>query len=228
MTTSLPWPLAAVLPADVALFRATVHRAVALGFTHVEVTAMAKRPADCLDALAESGVLVAAATLSGDACTGSLPQRKAALAQLERQIADAALLGAGSALLAPPPDVCESAFADLCTLLGDYAAGRMMRLALWPRAGTWLADGRALLAWLERIGTNNVGLIVDSDDPELVRQASRRLFHVRLRGRKIEPALAEALAQVHYRGAVGVEAWDEGGTSTAHSPQTSSSTSSAT
>jgi sugar phosphate isomerase/epimerase len=224
MKPPLPWPLAAVLPDDPALFRAAVLRATALGFTHVEAAALASRPGDHLEALAEAGVVVAAAALSGDACTGSLAERRAALARLERQVADAALLGAGCVLLAPPPGAGEAAFADLCALLAEHAARRMVRLALWPREGAWPADGRAALGWLERAGGSNVGLLVDNEDAELVREAGGRLFHVRLRGRAVPPPLAAALAEVIYRGALGVEGW-EGAT---QSPQTSSSTSSAT
>jgi len=45
------WTLAAVLPAEPAAFAEAVHRAAAAGFTHVEVAALADRPAEHLAAL---------------------------------------------------------------------------------------------------------------------------------------------------------------------------------
>ena len=46
-------------------------RASSLGFTHVEIAGLAERPPDHLEALADSGVLVACALLSGDLSNGS-------------------------------------------------------------------------------------------------------------------------------------------------------------
>jgi hypothetical protein len=103
----------------------------------------------------------------------------------------------------------------------------MVRLAVAPRPGTALEDGRAVLGWLERGGGSNVGLVLDKEDPALAREAGGRLFHVRLQGRAPTQALIEALAQVDYRGVLSAAAW-EGASTADQSPQTSSSTSSAT
>ena len=65
MTPSFPCPLAAILPADPARFVPAVAHAAALGFTHIEAAALADRPAGHLDALADAGLIVACAMLSG-------------------------------------------------------------------------------------------------------------------------------------------------------------------
>jgi hypothetical protein len=101
---------------------AALARAAALGYTHVELRGVADRPADHLDALADSGLLVAGVELAA-AGPGA--------AALERQIADAARLGAAVVLVDPAPFAAPPAqVIDLLVQLADFAAGRMMPLCI--------------------------------------------------------------------------------------------------
>src|SRR4051794_30962285 len=93
MTATLPWPLAAILSRDDNL-SAAVCASVAGGFTRVELPALAGRPAEHLEALADSGVVVACADLGVGLAAEGLPTRRARLEQLRLQVADAARLGA--------------------------------------------------------------------------------------------------------------------------------------
>jgi hypothetical protein len=135
MVVSIPWPLAAVLPPEPALFASSVERARVLSYTHVEVAALAERPAEHLEALAEAGVLVGCATLSGD-LGGSAEERREALRCLERQVADASRLGATCVVLTLPREsdpAADACLAEACALLAAYAGRRMVRLAVRPR-----------------------------------------------------------------------------------------------
>jgi sugar phosphate isomerase/epimerase len=189
MTSPRPWPLAARLPAAPAEFVAAVARAAALGFTHVEVTALAERPAEHLEALADAGVLVAAAALGADDVRA-----------LRDQVADAARLGATCASL--PAEVCS---AEGRALLADYAAGRMVRLCVRPAPG-------GARAWLDNCGPGTLRFLLDveacraaGEDPAAVaRRAGARLGHVHVGAAGDLGGLAEALREVGYRGAVGV------------------------
>jgi sugar phosphate isomerase/epimerase len=189
MTAFLPWPLAARLPAPPGELAAALVRAVALGFSHVEVTALAERPAEHLEALADAGVVVAAAALGG-----------ADLRALRLEVADAARLGATCAYLSA--GACP---AEDCAKLAEYAAGRMVRLCVRPAPG-------GARTWLEHGGPDALYLLLDAavcrsagEDPlALVRQAGGRLGHVHVGAADDLRELAEALREVGYRGAVGV------------------------
>jgi sugar phosphate isomerase/epimerase len=189
MTSPLPWPLAARLPAAPEALAAALARAAALGFSHVEVAALAERPLGHLEALADAGVVVAAAALGG-----------ADLRALRPQVADAARLGATCAYL--PAGACP---AEDCARLADYAAGRMVRLCVRPGPG-------GARAWLEDAGPDALHLLLDveacraaGEDPAaLARQAGRRLGHVHVGAAADLGGLAEALRAIDYRGAVGV------------------------
>ncbi len=197
-----PWPLAAVLPAEPADFIVAVGRVAALGFTHVELKALADRPAAHLDALADAGVVVACANLTGDICAGSVQQRRDTLRLLQRQIADAARLGATCAVLNVAAGH-EAYFTEGCTILSAYAAGRMMRLAVRPTVGACLADVPAALAWLERAGDANLGLALTIEgEPGEAEHVGGRLVHVYLRGPIIPNSWVEVLLAMGYRGAV--------------------------
>jgi hypothetical protein len=211
MTTPFPWPLAAVLSDEPARFPQSVDRAAALGYTHIEIPALGERPLAHLEALADAGVIVACAVLSGDLSRGSGAIRREVLRQLERQVADAARLGATCAILsagAEPQPSGEAYFTEGCALLAEYAAGRMVRLAVRPQAGSCLADAPAVLAWLARQSVEGVGLSLEESSQELLRQAGRRLFHLRLGTQSTATALAEVLAEIDDRGVVGVLEWD--------------------
>jgi sugar phosphate isomerase/epimerase len=199
---SSPWPLAAILPDEPERFCGAVARATTHGFTHVEVTALVDRPAEHLDALADAGVVVTCATLAGDLSTGSVQQRRDTLRRLERQVADAARLGATCVILSPGSGEVVL-FTEGCTLLADHAARRMVRLAVRPAVGTCLADVPATLAWLESVGVANLGLALVLEG-ELVeaQRAGDRLFHVYLHDADLPVVWVEALKTIGYKGVV--------------------------
>jgi sugar phosphate isomerase/epimerase len=98
--------------------------AVEHGFTHVDVAVLADRPPSHLEALADAGVVVAAADLPTEPLVAeSVALRRAALETARRQIADAARLGATVCCLSGPP-ITD----DVLALLDQYAAARMIRL----------------------------------------------------------------------------------------------------
>jgi sugar phosphate isomerase/epimerase len=202
MRTSFPWPLAAVLPPEPERFVGAVSRAAASGYTHLEVAALVDRPSAHLEALADAGVLVPCVRLSGDLSHASVEVRRAMLRQLERQVADAARLGATCAVLESSPgnDPGEEAcFTEGCRLLAEYARGRMVHLLVRPdpeRAAIWLAS------------VPNVGLALEGEEILRVREAGARALHIRVRGPEPSPALAEALRTINYRGVVSVLVWE--------------------
>jgi sugar phosphate isomerase/epimerase len=167
------------------------------GCTHVEVVAAVDRPAEDLEALADSGVLVASALLGRHLpadCTldaPDLPTRRRTLDLLERQVADAARLGATLACLPPCTGrdaVGPAAFADACALLAGYAAGRMVRLCVGHAPESLLPRATDALAWLAAAGHPDLGLALEpapclaaGEDPAAVaRAAGDRLALVRL------------------------------------------------
>jgi sugar phosphate isomerase/epimerase len=224
------------LPLD---FEPALRQLAALGFRHVEVTALAERPPQDLDALADSGLLVSSAAVGRglpDGCTlgaRSAAVRREALELVERQIADAARLGASCAYLVPPGDAGDEAltlFAEACRLLADYAGRRQVRLCVEHFPGRALPGAGQTLVWLDRTDHDNLFLLLDAghclisgEDPAaVIRQAGRRLGHVHLddndgrgdlhwpllAGRLTRDALAALLAELAtlgYRGAVVLE-----------------------
>jgi sugar phosphate isomerase/epimerase len=157
--------LAVGLPALPLDFAAALQVAVELGFTHVEVAAREERPADELDALADSGLFVAAADLGRDLPPGIGPTaadpaaRREAVERIGRQIADAGRLGATHAVLAlGPGGATAEQVGEVLGLLADVASRRMIRLCVatavtdavasglvrvfWPADASWLAPLR--------------------------------------------------------------------------------------
>src|SRR5438270_12654164 len=133
MLTSLPLP-----------FAAAARAARDLGFDRVDVVARADRDAADAEALADTGLLVSCAAVGRGLPAGqaldaaAVEARRAALAALERQVADAARLGATHCYLVPPADPGPAGlerFGEACGLLADYAAGRMVRLCVEPVPG---------------------------------------------------------------------------------------------
>jgi sugar phosphate isomerase/epimerase len=160
------------------------------GFTHVVLRACADRLPEDLEALADSGLLVAGAWLGGglpEGCSldaADRAPRRQALDLLKRQAADAARLGATFVLLGPGADASPAGlacFAEAIHLLGEYAAARMLRLCLGHAGGTALPTARDCLTLLE--GTRSVSLLLDvaecrrtGEDPlVLLRQAPDRI-----------------------------------------------------
>src|SRR5260370_39545241 len=99
LLTSLPVP-----------FEDAVRQVAGLGFTHVAVVALGGRPPVHLEALAESGLLVACASVGRhlpDGCTldaAAIEARRVALEEMKRQVADAARLGATHCYVVPGQD----------------------------------------------------------------------------------------------------------------------------
>jgi sugar phosphate isomerase/epimerase len=180
------------LPLD---FEAAVRRAAALGFRHVDVVAVAERPAAHMDALAETGVVVSCAAVGRGLAVGqgldavAVDDRRAALEKMKRQVADAARLGATRCYLVPGMDGGSEAlawFAEGCALLADYAGARMVRLCVEHMPGRALPSVAATLSWLEGIGHANLALLLDvghclisHEDPQgAVVQAGARLGYL--------------------------------------------------
>ena len=168
-TPALP-PVAAMLTSLPLDFEAAVRRAAALGFGHVDVVAVADRPAAHLEALAETGVIVCCAALGRGLPEGQTldaadrAPRQAALDGMKRQVADAARLGATRAYVVPGVDAGPDAlarFTDSCALLADFAAQRMVRLCVEHTPGRALPTVAAALSWLERLGHANLALLLD-------------------------------------------------------------------
>jgi sugar phosphate isomerase/epimerase len=202
-------------------FDQALQEAVALGFTQIAVTARADRPPADLEALADSGLIVAVAALGEDlpaGCTLDTPDvdaRRRALNIVRLQVIDAAQLGATCAWLRPGADVgpaAQACFAEACTLLADYAARRMLQLCVTHAPGRALPTAGHALAWVEQAGAA-VGLLLDTghlapdeDLGALIRRAGPRL------GGVIVPVafpqasraseLAEALGAMTYRGVI--------------------------
>jgi sugar phosphate isomerase/epimerase len=182
------------LPLD---FAPALAQVAEIGFTHVDVVALADRPASHLEALAHSGLIVACASLGRglpEGCTleaPSLDNCRTSLGLMKRQVSDAAMLGASVAYVVPPLDPAPESvtrFADGCALLADHAASRMVRLCLEPVPGRALGSAAAALEWLEATGLDRVSLLLDlghclishEDPAAVVRRAGPRLAHVHL------------------------------------------------
>jgi sugar phosphate isomerase/epimerase len=182
------------LPLD---FPAAVQAAVALGFTHVDVVGLVERPLEQLEALAESGLLVACVSLGRALPTDlavdalSLADRRAAVELVKQQIADAARLGATCCYIVPGEDGSAAGmdrFTDSCSLLSEYASRRMLHFCVEHTPGRALASVAQTLAWLTETGQENLRLLLDvghclisGEDPaKAVLDVGSRLGYVHL------------------------------------------------
>src|SRR6266851_8246852 len=182
------------LPLD---FDGGIRKLQGLGFTHVDLVGLAERPAQHLETLAESGLIVSCGAIGRNlppGCTldaASVALRRTALEEMRRQLADIARLGGTCAYLVPVKDAdapSVARFSEACTLLADYAAGRMVRLCIEHCPGTALPSAAATLELLHRLGHENLGLLLDvghcllsGEDPgAVITQAKDRLFYVHL------------------------------------------------
>jgi sugar phosphate isomerase/epimerase len=182
------------LPLD---FAPGVRQVAALGFTHVDVVGLVDRPPEHLEALADSGLLVGCAALGKGLPPDhtldapAVAPRRAAVEAIERQLADAARLGATHAYVVPGRDATPEGlarFTEACRLLADYAGRRMMRLYVEHVPGTALATAAATLDWLGRAGHANLALLLDvghcllsGEEPaDIIRQAGPHLGYVHL------------------------------------------------
>jgi hydroxypyruvate isomerase len=162
--------LSAVLTSLPGEFTTAVRRLADLGFSHVDVVAMADRPADHLEALADSGLLVSCASIGRELPDGetldaeSLADRRAAVESARRHIADAARLGTTACYLAPAQNAATDGltrFADSCAVLTDFAARHMVRLCVEHVPGSVLSRADDTVAWIRAVGHPNLRLLLD-------------------------------------------------------------------
>lgn len=155
------------LPCD---FGEAVRQSAALGFRHVDVVALAERPPEHADVLADTGVLVSCAPIGRGLPEGcmldaaDIEQRRSAVRRMQRHIDDAALLGATHCYLIPGLETSPGAlahFGDACGVLADHAARRMVRLCVEHIPGRALPSALGMLDWLERLGHANLFLLLD-------------------------------------------------------------------
>jgi sugar phosphate isomerase/epimerase len=182
------------LPLD---FQSGIRQLAALGFTHVDLVALADRPPEHLEVMAESGLTVSCGAIGRGLAEGCsldaapVALRRAAVNEVNRQIADIAQLGGTCVYIVPPKDTGLEAvarFSEACTLLADFAGGRMVRLCIEHSPGTALPSAAATLDLLERLEHANLGLLLDvghclltNEDPAaVVARAKDRLFYVHL------------------------------------------------
>jgi sugar phosphate isomerase/epimerase len=163
---------AVILP-DTPHLAAALARAAVAGCTHVEIEALLDRPADHLDALADSGLFVACVRIGRGLGHQSADDRRLALDRQKRLIADGARLGATLALLTPSDDAAN--LVEGCALLAAFAAARGVHLAVPPEAGTAVPDVPTALALLPQ----GVGLALDEADD--VSEAGDRPTYLRRR-----------------------------------------------
>ncbi len=239
------WPLTAFLTSLPLDFADAVRQIADLGFTHVDVVAEMPRPMAHLEALADSGVVVSCAALGRGLPDGHTFEadarkvRRITVDLVQRQIADAARLGATAAYLVPGTNVDAhnlAYFAKVCGLLADFAAERMVRLCVEHVPGRSLPTAAATLAFLDRIGHPNLYLLLDVGHclisgeaiAEVVHRSGPRLGYVHLddndgvgdlhwpllTGRLTERHLHDlfaALRAVKYDGALSLELKPGGG-----------------
>jgi sugar phosphate isomerase/epimerase len=197
LSAPFSWPVAAFatsLPGD---FAAVVSQIADLGFRHVDLVAELDRPPEQREALANSGLLVSCMALGrnlppGHALDASdVSVRRATFALLQRQVIDAAQLGATTAYIVPGLDSCETSltcFGEGCALLTDYAAARGIRLCVEHAPGRALPTAAATLQWLEQVGHPQLGLLLDvghcllsnEDAASVVHRAGAQLAYVHL------------------------------------------------
>jgi sugar phosphate isomerase/epimerase len=174
-----------------------LYKVARLGFTHVDMVAVAERSEDDREALASSGLLVSCMALGRDLPEGCAldeenpDKRLRAVLEVKKQIADAAQLGATHVYLVPCKDTDTKAlrrFSDGCAELADYASGRMMQLCVEHVPGRALPSVAALLKWLEDADLADVKMLLDighclitEEEPaQAVAQAGDRLGYVHL------------------------------------------------
>jgi sugar phosphate isomerase/epimerase len=235
----MSFPISVLLTSLPLEFEPAARQVAALGFTRVDVVGLAERPLSHAEVLADCGLTVSCAAVGRGLPDGytldtaSIEQRRDAVEEVQRQIADAARLGATHCYLVPGSDANPDAirrFADSCLHLGEFAAGRMVRLCVEHVPGRALARAETALAWLNEIAHDNLFLLLDighclmtaEDAGDVVRQAARRVGYIHcddndgvrdlhwplLTGRLTSDglhSLGAALRSVDYRGPLTLE-----------------------
>lgn len=185
---SATWTRTAIIPDD-GDFADTLRRTVARGFTHVEIEGREERPIEHLEALADTGLFVAAVRLGAGVSAEDIEARRSHLARLKRMTNDAARLGATYAIL-QPTGTSERAwtyFLEGAELLASAALAQGVRLAV-------IADAEIALP----VG---IGLALDSPEEADVRAALERVVYVR----RPTAAAVRVLSEVWYSGFVAEE-----------------------
>jgi sugar phosphate isomerase/epimerase len=187
--------LSALLTSLPLAFEEAVAEMANLGFTHVDVVALVERPPAHLEALAKSGLIVSCASIGRDLPECQTPDaadvasRRSAVELMQRQIADAARLGATHGYVVSGLDSSRDGlfrFGEACVMLAEYAQQRQVRLCLEPIPGRALPSAAAMLDFLGDLRHNNLALLLDvghclisrEEPAEVVRRAGPRLGYV--------------------------------------------------
>jgi sugar phosphate isomerase/epimerase len=187
--------LSALLTSLSLAFEEAVAEMTKLGFTHVDVVALAERPAAHLEALAKSGLIVSCASIGRDLPEGQtldaadVASRRSAVELMQRHIADAARLGATHAYVVSGLDSSRDGllrFGEACVMLAEYSQQRQVRLCLEPIPRRALPSAAAMLDFLGNLRHNNLALLLDvghclisKEEPaEVVRRAGPKLGYV--------------------------------------------------
>jgi sugar phosphate isomerase/epimerase len=190
-------PLSAMLTSLPLDFAAAVHQAAALDFTLVDVVGQADRSLADRHALAESGVFVSCVALGrGLPITHtldapSLADRRAAVAASERQLIDAAQLGATRAYIVCGTDCTSDGiarFTDACIRLTEFAARCQVRLCVEHCPGRSMPTAASVLDWLDQMPHAPMRLLLDvghclisrENPAAVIRRAGPQLGYVHL------------------------------------------------
>ena len=164
-------------------------------FRRVDLIGAAQRSDADREALADSGLIVDCVALGRNLPEGSaldasdVAKRRIAVTEVQRQIVDAAQLGARVAYVVPGKEANSlPAFTDACRVLAAYARGRMMQLCVEHFPGSALPTATGTLDWLHANDLEQLNLLLDlghclisHEDPcGVVDQAGDRLGYVQL------------------------------------------------
>ena len=184
LITSLP------TPAEISL-----HELARQGFRHVDLIGKSQRPEAEREALADSGLIVDCVALGRDlpdGCTldaGDVALRRRAVEEMNRQIAEAALVGARVAYVVPCKDTSSlPAFADACQVLAQSARRRMMQLCVEHFPYSALPTASGTLDWLESAGLEDMSLLLDLGHCLISREEPCRGRHPGRRSARLRPA----------------------------------------
>jgi sugar phosphate isomerase/epimerase len=166
-----------------------------LGFRHVDLIGKVNRPDAERDALAESGLMVDCVALGRDLPTGcsldakDSATRRQAVEEVEKQISEAAQLGARVAYVVPGKDPASlPAFAEACRVLATSARRRMIQLCVEHFPTSALPTASGTLDWFTSNGLDDMHLLLDlghclisrEEPSHVVAQAGNRLGYVHL------------------------------------------------
>ncbi len=167
-------PVSLWLPGRPGSFAECLHEAVRLGFESVVLRGVEERSLAEREALAETGLFVQGVLLEpADSSQAldhpSVASRRLLVQHWQRQILDAAQLGARLVCLRPGNDVSEGGllrFAEGLQLLTEYAARRSLACCLMPTPGSGFPDVQTVVTWAQRMKQDHLRIAFDlpSDD----------------------------------------------------------------